>query len=278
MKYRATLFNLRYAPAYEKFVPAPLRGLVREALDRRVLPESIRRKLRHSFLYYENQFEKIYFDNFYSVFPKQMQSRLFTPEMWNQLRDTSAYATSMNFFKSDGQPDSLLTRLLYIDIKTYLVELLMKQDQMSMAASIESRVPFLDHKLVEFAMRIPSRLKVRYLSGKYLLRRAMEGRLPSEVIHRTKMGFPTPVKPWLRYQLFDRVAKILTDGRLADRNILNANYVRDLLEAHRTGRVDATDAVWRLLNFELWNRVFFDRDPAYQNNFGAVPTGVAATQ
>ncbi len=278
MKYRATLFNLRYGPAYERSVPGLLRGVVRGALDRPVLPATIRRKLRHSFLYYENQFEKVYFDNFYSVFPQEMQSRLFTPDMANQLRDIIAYATSMDYFKSDGQPDSLLTRLLYLDIKTYLVELLMKQDQMSMAASIESRVPFLDHRLVEFALRIPSRLKVRYLSGKYLLRRAMEGRLPAEVLHRSKMGFPTPVKPWLRYQLFDRVAKLLTDGRLAERGILNANYVRDLLEAHRTGRVDATDAIWRLLNFELWNRVFFDRDPAVLNHFGAVATGVAASR
>ncbi len=261
MKYRATLFNLRYGPTYEKAMPAQLRGMVRGALDRRVLPATIRRKLRHSFLYHKNQFEGIYFDNFYSVFPQEMQSRLFTPELANQLQEIRACAASMHYFKADGQSDNLLTRLQYLDIKTYLVELLMKQDQMSMAASIESRVPFLDHKLVEFAIRIPSRLKVRYLSGKYLLRRAMEDRLPSEVLHRSKMGFPTPVKPWLRYHLFDRVAKILTDGRLAERGILNANYVRDLLEAHRTGHVDATDAVWRLLNFELWNRVFFDRDP-----------------
>jgi asparagine synthase (glutamine-hydrolysing) len=276
MKYRATLFNLRYGPAYEKVIPAPLRGVVHGVLDRPVLPASIRRKLRHSFLYYENQFEKIYFDNFYSVFPQEMQSRLFTPETANQLRDTSAYVTSMDYFKSDGQPDSLLTRLLNLDIKTYLVELLMKQDQMSMAASIESRVPFLDHRLVEFAMRIPSRLKVRYASGKYLLRRAMEDRLPSEVLHRSKMGFSTPVKPWLRYQLFDRVAKILTDGRLAERRILNVNFVRDLLEAHRRGRVDATDAVWRLLNFELWNRVFFDQDPALLSHFDAVAPDIVA--
>jgi asparagine synthase (glutamine-hydrolysing) len=277
MKYRATLFNLRFGPAYEKLAPAVLRNVVRRALDSPVLPATLRRKLRHSFLYYEKQFEKIYFENFYSVFPQEMQSRLFTPEMVNQLRDISTCATSMHYFKSEGKPDSLLTRLLYLDIKTYLVELLMKQDQMSMAASIESRVPFLDHMLVEFAMRIPSRLKVRYLSGKYLLRRAMKGRLPPEVLHRSKVGFPTPVKPWLRYQLFDRVAKILTDGRLAERKILTANYVRDLLEAHRTGRVDATDALWRILNFELWNRVFFDRDPALLGDFDAAALQTVAS-
>jgi asparagine synthase (glutamine-hydrolysing) len=100
----------------------------------------------------------------------------------------------------------------------------------------------------------------------------MKSLLPAEVIHRPKMGFPTPVKPWLRHQLFDRVSEILTDGRMADRGILNPGYVRDLLEAHRTGRLDATDAIWRLLNFELWNRIFIDKDPAYSNRFDAVTT------
>ena len=106
MKYRATLFNLRYGPAYEKLVPALLRGVVRSVLERPVLPASIRRKLRHSFLYYGNQFEKIYFDNFYSVFPQEMQSRLFTPETANQLRDTSAYCNVHGLFqirRSAGQ-------------------------------------------------------------------------------------------------------------------------------------------------------------------------------
>jgi hypothetical protein len=69
---------------------------------------------------------------------------------------------------------------------------------------------------------------------------------------------------WLRHQLFERVAALLTDGRLAERGIVNAGYLRDLLEAHRRGTTDATDALWRLTNFELWNRVFLDRDPALQ--------------
>jgi asparagine synthase (glutamine-hydrolysing) len=275
LRYRATMFNLRYAPVYEKFVPASLRSVVHGVLERPILPASVQRKFRHSFLYHDNQFEKIYFDNFYSVFPQAIHSQLFSSETLNQLREINAYATSIDYFESAGNPDNLLTRLLYLDIKTYLVELLMKQDQMSMSASIESRVPFLDHKLVEFTMSIPPELKVRSLSGKFLLRQAMKNHLPSEVLNRSKMGFPTPVKPWLRYQLFDRVSKILTDGRMADRGILNANYVRDLLEAHGRGRLDATDAIWRLLNFELWNRVFFDKDPEYLNHFGA-PTPCAA--
>jgi len=258
LKYRATLWNLRYGPLYRALVPSPLRRLAARTLDARVLPASLARKLRHTFLYRPADFEHMYFDNWYSVFPQQMHSELFTPALAAQVRDTSAYVGSMAYFSGNGGPDTLLSRLLYLDIKTYLVELLMKQDQMSMAASIESRVPFLDHKLVEFAMRIPPEHKVRYLAGKHLLKKAMENLLPSEVIHRRKMGFPTPVKPWLRNQLFDRVSRVLCDGRLESRGLLNAIFIRDLLDAHRRGRADATDAIWRLVNFELWNRVFFD--------------------
>jgi asparagine synthase (glutamine-hydrolysing) len=260
LKYRATLWNTRWAPVYRRWTPARVQAMVRGWLDSRAVPEPVRRKLRHTFLYFPEVFEKIYFDNFYSVFPQDEQARLFTPQLADELRGISAYAGSMACYRP-GDRDSLLSRLLYLDIKTYLVELLMKQDQMSMAASIESRVPFLDHKLVEFAARIPSRLKVRYLSGKYLLRRAMAGRLPGDILNRYKMGFPTPIKLWLRHQLFDRTAALLSDGRVAQRGIVSGSYIRDLLGAHRQGRRDATDALWRLVNFELWNRVFIDRDP-----------------
>lgn len=263
LKYRATLWNTQYGPAYRRWTPGALQNLIRKTLAADLLPQGVRRKLRHTFLYYPDVFEKIYFDNWYSVFPEEAHAQLLAPELTAELRGVSAYASSLQFFRPHGSRDSLLSRLLYLDIKTYLAELLMKQDQMSMAASIESRVPFLDHKLVEFAARIPARHKVRFLSAKYLLKRAMEKRLPAEVVHRRKMGFPTPVKPWLRDRLFDKIAAVLNDGRTAERKLLARGYVRDLLEGHRTGRIDATDALWRLLNFELWCRVFFDRDPAY---------------
>src|ERR1700720_4629820 len=102
----------------------------------------------------------------------------------------------------DGTHGPALQRMLYTDQKTYLVELLMKQDQMSMAASIESRVPFLDHEFVEFSTRVPERLKLRRANGKtegkYIVKKAIEGLVPHEIIYRTKMGFPTPLREWLR--------------------------------------------------------------------------------
>jgi asparagine synthase (glutamine-hydrolysing) len=269
LKYRATLWNLRSGRMYRNMVPTSLQRLTRDALSSDIGPDWIMRKLRHSFLYHSDRFEEMHFDNFYCAFPESQQPELLTRETSDELHDANPYASSMKFFRQGGGNSNLLNRLLYLDIKTYLVELLMKQDQMSMAASIESRVPFLDHKLVEFAASMPARLKIRNFSGKYLLRRAMENRLPKEIIHRTKKGFPTPVQPWLRGPLFDRLAAVLTDGRLADRKLVRPAFVSSLLEAHRRGNARATDGCWRLLNFELWNRIFLDRDPGV---FSAEPS------
>lgn len=145
-----------------------------------------------------------------------------------------------------------------------------------MAASIESRVPFLDHKLVEFVARIPSTFKVRSLYGKYLLRRSMQGKLPPEILNRTKKGFPTPIKPWIRNELFPQVSALLTDPRTLDRGILNPAYVRNLVHAHQRGHLDATEACWRLWNFELWQRIFLDGDDAASTLPAAPPTAAAS--
>jgi asparagine synthase (glutamine-hydrolysing) len=262
LKYRIALWNLRGGPLYRKFVPLQVQQVARKALSSGFAPDWVLRKLRHSFLYYPDNFEQIYFDNFYSAFPQGQQRQLFNSELTEEFRGVNAYANCMRFFPANGSNGSSLNRLLYLDIKTYLVELLMKQDQMSMATSIESRVPFLDHKLVEFAARIPARYKIRFFSGKYLLRKAMARELPAGAFRRNKKGFPTPVRPWLRNQLFERLSAILTDGRMAERQLIRPDYVRYLLNAHRQGNSFATEGCWRLLNFELWNRIFLDRDPS----------------
>lgn len=260
LKYRVMVWNRHYGPVYRRIVPSQIQNLIREALRSRILPDSVARKIRHSFLYYPDSFNQIYFDNFYSVFPQDEQAKLFTPGLREQLRDVDPYINPLHFVSRSDKAETLLNQLLYLDIKTYLVELLMKQDQMSMAASIESRVPFLDHKLVEFAAKLPEKFKLRSLSGKYVLRRCMRTRLPQKILNRTKKGFPTPVKPWIRNELFPQISRLLTEGRTVERGLLNPSYVRSLLECHERGHVDATDACWRLWNFELWHRIFIDRD------------------
>ena len=118
-------------------------------------------------------------------------------------------------------PDSLLDRLLYADIKTYLHELLMKQDQMSMATSIESRVPFLDHKLVEFTCSLPERLKLRGGTTKYILRESMKGVLPEAILSRSKMGFPVPIGAWFRGAYRSIIDEYVLSERAMSRGLFN---------------------------------------------------------
>jgi len=146
--------------------------------------------------------------------------------------------------------------MLYADQKTYLVELLMKQDQMSMACSIESRVPFLDHQFVEFAMSMPDHLKIRGVTQKYVLKKAVEDLLPPEIIYRKKMGFPTPIRKWLMdARSAPRIATLsASDGLLAA--YIDRGELDRLVEGHRAGLIDATDRIWRLLNLQIWGDVF----------------------
>jgi asparagine synthetase B (glutamine-hydrolysing) len=135
----------------------------------------------------------MYFDNF-AVFDPRRQRALLTEEMRARLADVDPYQAYHEAYEASDAP-TMLGRLLYVDAKTYLHELLMKQDQMSMAASIESRVPFLDHPLVEFVAGLPDRHKLRGMTTKWILREAMRDRLPAEILSRKKMGFPCPSVP-----------------------------------------------------------------------------------
>src|SRR5207249_8969160 len=143
--------------------------------------------------------------------------------------------------------------------KTYLVELLMKQDQMSMATSIESRVPFLDHVLVEFVARLPDEWKLSGVTTKRILREAMKGVLPESILNRPKMGFPVPFASWTRGAWNASVREILLDRRSRERGLVDAQSVDRLLRDHAAGRAEGGDRLWSLLNLELWYRTFIDK-------------------
>ena len=174
-RYAWTLLNSRMDSAYRSVTPEALRRLVRNGIQSGPLSASLHRKLQHTFLVRDgNSWPSFYFDNFFSAFAASEQSELLTPEA--QAAAGDAYAGSMHAWeRSHGD---LLHRLLYTDINSYLIELLMKQDQMSMAASLESRVPFLDHELVEFTARIPAQYSIAGMAGKFILKQAVEDLLP----------------------------------------------------------------------------------------------------
>ena len=200
-----------------------------------------------------------YFDNFYCcVFgSRASQSSSRTRCAHRLVRRTRDVTEVLGKFLGR----SLLDRLLYTDIKTYLVELCMKQDQMSMAASIESRVPFLDHVLVEFALSIPASLKTRGLTGKRILKTVMKKSLPNAILNRQKLGFPTPYSEWLSGSQVDIVKDLLLEERTLSRGLFKPERVERLFAEHRTNLRDNSDKLWRLLNLEIWHRVFVDRDP-----------------
>jgi asparagine synthase (glutamine-hydrolysing) len=249
-RYRFYLLNQRYL-SYYRLAPEAVRGWVRRQLaDSGLISADLRRKLQHTFLGRGVEMESLYLDNFYSAFAPAGQRPLF-PGI-----DPAAAYEGFRGYWDQAANRSPLERMLYADQKTYLVELLMKQDQMSMACSIESRVPFLDHQLVEFAARVPDSLKIRNGTGKYILKKAVEDLLPAEILNRPKMGFPTPLRRWLlSEQAAPLFAMLEQKGGLLE-DIVDRAALRELIERHRQDREDATDRLWRLVNLHLWGEIF----------------------
>jgi len=247
-RYRFYLWNRKWMDRY-RLVPGPVRRWARSMVETsRLLSASQRRKLRHTFIGCGDDVESLYIDNFYSAFGAGEQSRY-------REAGLSPYAEFLEYWNS--RPNlSPLARMLYSDQKTYLVELLMKQDRMSMATSIESRVPLLDHQFVEFSTRVPDSMKLRGATGKYIFKKAVEDILPHDILYRKKMGFPTPLRTWLRApEASGLLAMLRSRDGLLD-SLLDMRAVDDLLERHNGGIEDATDRIWRLLNLQLWGDIF----------------------
>jgi asparagine synthase (glutamine-hydrolysing) len=258
-RYAWTLLNSRMDQTYRRLTPDSVRRLVRAAIQATPLGASLHRKLQHTFLSRDgSSWPSFYFDNFFSAFAASEQPDLLTPEALAAAGD--AYAGSMEFWeRSHGD---LLHRLLYTDINSYLIELLMKQDQMSMAASVESRVPFLDHPLVEFTARIPARYSIKGMAGKFILKRAVEDLLPKSIVYRKKMGFPTPWEYWLSGPQLDDLERMLLEPRSTERRLFRPEAVKQLFAEHRSKSRDHGNRIWRLLNLETWHRVCIENEAA----------------
>jgi asparagine synthase (glutamine-hydrolysing) len=168
----------------------------------------------------------------------------------------------------DGMVESLFNEVraldavdaaLAVDTAFYLpTDLLVKMDITSMANSLETRSPFLDHHLMEFAARLPSRMKLRHLTSKYILKRALDGIVPRENLYRDKRGFAVPIGRWFRHDLRDFLIDHLTSSRFASRGLFRQGKVIDLISAHQSGRADYAHHLWILLVLELWFRTFID--------------------
>lgn len=248
-----------------RFLPAPLRkiaGLVGGAL-----PEGAKGRnfLRHlglhgadRYLHASTMFGQ---DEKTALFQDGVAEQILAQDPWRQLR------TSLGLGVTDGAADDSgrwLSRIQYLDIKNYLpLDILTKVDRMSMAHSIEARVPLLDHKLVEFAATIPPALKLKDGSTKHIFKQAMRGILPDSTIDRRKQGFAVPLGRWFRGELDGYVRDLLLSEKSRARGIFNPQYIEKLLKLHRQGR-SLDLQLWTLMSFELWCRIFLDGSRIYK--------------
>jgi len=195
-----------------------------------------------------------------TYFGPEEQKCLFTRDFYAEYCREDVYRYHREIFnnpKLDGQP--LLSRLQYLDFKTFLPCLnLTYTDRMSMAASIEVRVPYLDDTLVESIATLPADQKLNGLVRKYGMKRSMEGRLPNSVIYRKKSGFGSPIHAWLAGRLRPLVDHYLSEAHLRDQGIFNPAYVQQILKAEFDNRVYYSNHIWELLTFQLWHKVFVD--------------------
>jgi asparagine synthase (glutamine-hydrolysing) len=249
--YRVTAWNERLGRRYWRLAPDGARGCVRRLIS--ALPRPVRRYASRSFLALESGPRALHCENF-AVFPDALRRRLLAAPVANGGADP--YSPWLRAHR-EGR-GSTLERMSRADLQTFVVELLMKQDQMSMAASLESRVPYLDHELVEHVSRMPSRFKLRGLRSKAVLRDAARGLVPPNVVARRKMGFPVPVGRWLRGPSWPLVEQLVLGQRALDRGLFEPAAVKQLAEDHRAGVARHGERLWLLINLELWHRIFID--------------------
>jgi asparagine synthase (glutamine-hydrolysing) len=177
------------------------------------------------------------------------------------VRDGGNPQERMFAYLNDRHAPDALSQLLYLDTKTYLVsDILTKVDRMSMATSLEVRVPLLDHELVEWVTALAPRWKMRGKQQKYLLRRLAERlEVPAEVLNRPKQGFALPLKHWMRNELKELIQTILLEPKTLQRGYFNPDSIRQILDEHFRGRRNQSGVIWRLLMLELWHRNFLER-------------------
>jgi asparagine synthase (glutamine-hydrolysing) len=190
------------------------------------------------------------------VFDETLKGRLVSAEMRARLGRLSSYEVvreDLERVARERPASDFLARMTYLELKLRLPELLlMRVDKMTMATSVEARVPFLDHHLVEYAMGVPRALKVEGRSGKHVLKRALEGVLPRDVLYRPKRGFGAPVESWFRGASAAELESRVMNSTLRRRGLLDYQFVARLFDEHRRGTREHGFHLWALLNLSLW--------------------------
>ena len=196
-----------------------------------------------------------------SFFNTDFYNKLFTDKLKKELSMSDPFQIHREFLNQKKTAE-FLNRVFYLDVKTYLADdLLAMGDRMSMANSLELRIPFCDHKLLEFSASIPYSTKIEGFRLKYLLKRAVSQLLPKEIITKRKQGFMIPLGSWLQTELKDLTLDLLSKRSVKKRNYFNWECVQWMLREHYEGRQNFADQIWALMTLEIWHRIYIDNKP-----------------
>lgn len=195
------------------------------------------------------------------IFDEADKARLFEDGLRKSLAGLDAFDSTFGPYFQKANAQKVLNRLLYVDTRVYLPnDMLVKVDRMSMANSLEVRVPFLDHELVEFLATVPPSLKLKnYTNKKYLLKHAVSEKIPSEILCRKKRGFNIPVGIWIRTGLKDFVLDVMSNRAVRQMGYFKPDYIRQILAEHFERKRDYGYEVWGLLTFFIWHRQFIEQ-------------------
>ncbi|HWN44030.1 MAG TPA: asparagine synthase C-terminal domain-containing protein, partial [Thermoanaerobaculia bacterium] len=193
-----------------------------------------------------------------SFYETPVKEALYRPEIRNLFNGHGMPGLVQPYYEKAKGLDPLL-QMMYLDVKSWLPDdLLVKADKMTMASGVELRVPFLDHRVVELGGRIPPRYRIKGWTTKYILKKAMEKHLPHEILHRGKMGFPTPLARMFQGEMRPYVAEVLGSDRHLGRGYFRPEVVRAMVSEHMEGKQDHHRVLWQLLVLEEWHRKFID--------------------
>jgi asparagine synthase (glutamine-hydrolysing) len=204
-------------------------------------------------------FESDYYKSWIRLLTDEEKRSLFTTEVNRALGDYSTFDSFRAVLKG-ANGFNPLHKALYFDFKTFLNGLLIVDDKLAMAHSVEGRVPFLDNDLVEMATRIPAEFKARPDQSKIVLKQAMQGLLPEETLHRRKQGFTPPDQTWY-VERMNYIRDLILGPQAIDRGCFQPSYINKILDDHLNHKRNNRFLIWSLMSFEWWNRLFVDREP-----------------
>jgi len=205
--------------------------------------------------------------NWVSFWSQQSLGVLYTPQVRQEITHQQA-PTVMDTLLAETGDNDLLNRIFYADLKTYLADnLLTYSDRMASAHSLEMRVPFCDHRLVELAATIPAGLKLKDFKLKCLLKKAMADFLPHDILNRRKQGFSVPLSSWLKNELLPLAKTTLSPKRIGQRGYFHVSSVQTMLDEHLSGKADHSARLWTLIVFELWHTMYIDQNILEEPSF-----------